>query len=74
MSKTDTTAITGWVARDRDGNLYFYDNKPIRDMEDMDFVEQNGDAWFLHEALNLPEITWASDPVEVEITIKKIDK
>jgi len=62
--------IKGWVARDKDGSLYFYDHKPIRDNEDEDFVEQNADAYLLHDGLDIPSITWNDEPIEAELTIK----
>lgn len=65
------SVISGWVARDEDGSFYFYDHKPIRDNEDKDFVEQNGDAWLLHEGLDIPDITWESEPQEVELIIRR---
>lgn len=70
---SEPAVIEGWVARDSDGDFYFYDHKPVRDEEDMDFVEQNGDAWFLHKGLNLPSVTWQSEPKRVRITIEEIE-
>lgn len=61
------------------GNLSLFSSKPERDYfdwNDRTYGFYNHDN---EEALNLPsslfpEITWESDPVEVEITIKKIEK
>lgn len=72
LPEKETAAIEGYVARDGNGDLYFYDHKPMRDDEDMDFVEQNGDAWFLHKGLNFPSVTWQSEPKKVRIKIEEI--
>lgn len=74
LPEKETAVIEGYVARDGNGDLYFYDHKPMRDDEDMDFVEQNGDAWFLHKGLNLPSVTWQSGPKCVRITIEEIEE
>lgn len=74
LPEKETAVLEGWVARDSDGDFYFYDHKPVRDEEDMDFVEQNGDAWFLHKGLNLPSVTWQSEPKKVRIKLTAVEE
>lgn len=64
--------VHGWIARDKDGLLGFYSDKPQR------FDDK---AWWCdpgcYTALALPpesypEITWESEPIEVELIIRKL--
>lgn len=68
--------MKGWVAREKDGTLSFFSNKPKRFLENNDFC----DGWFCEEgcetAINfncdIPELKWESEPIEVELLIRKI--
>lgn len=61
--------IKGWVARDSDGSLTLCKVKPLR---------WNNDCWvgaeeyFPLSRTLFPELTFESEPIEVELTIKKI--
>ena len=64
--------VHGWISRDKDGLLGFYSDKPKR------FDDK---AWWCdpgcYTALALPpesypEITWESEPLEVELLIRRI--
>ena len=60
-----------WIARDRNGDLYLYENKPDTFETDI-FHPQNEDE--LCDQLNndlFPEVTFENSPQEVEITKKK---
>lgn len=83
MKKTDETAIRGWVCRDQPnsfshkGNLNLFTEKPERDWYDWNdmiygfFNLANSDVKVIALDPSLfPEITWESEPQEVEITIK----
>ena len=64
--------VHGWVARDRDGLLGFYSDKPQR-FDDRSWWCDPG----CYTALALPpesypEITWDSNPIEVELIIRKL--
>lgn len=66
----EETVIPGWVARNENGVLTAYNNKPIR--------QAFGDClgWFGHLVMVLdeslfPDLTWNDDPQEVKIIIKK---
>ena len=66
------TVIQGWVARDDDGQLlYLYGSMPTRGIN-----MWNGHGTLL-TPLNTglyPDLTWESEPQEVEITIKRKKK
>lgn len=69
----DELIINGWVARDKDGDLCLYRNKPIRD----ELVAGTGLClWASHgqfsslDASLFPSVTWDSEPLEVTITVK----
>lgn len=64
--KDADTVIQGWVARDKDGDVFLYQNEPDR----------NEIAWdgYMMRSLpidSFPDLTWESDPEPVEITIKR---
>jgi hypothetical protein len=56
--------IKGWVARDKDGTLYFHWEKP----------EREGDEWLGFTGMSilgglLPDLKWEDEPIEVELPI-----
>lgn len=56
-----------WIARDKSGELYLYNNKPVR--EDETF--SNTTSWLQWLCpRTFPEVTWENSPVEVELKIK----
>ena len=64
--------ITAWVARDKDGTLCFYEQKPIKGENVWDYVDGGlstvGRDEFLFE---FPNVKWEDEePTEVELTIK----
>lgn len=68
--KDADTVIQGWVARDSDDELYFYNLKPYRDKGD--------EYWSIILGYRSPlpdhtfyDITWDNDPIEVELIIKR---
>ena len=68
--------IKGWVARDKDGQLcIFYDgDKPHRgECNSWWYPEYclEGDCMTIDDDM-FPDLTWESEPIEVELTIKKI--
>ena len=64
--------IHGWVARDKYGSLNLFGDKPTR-FEDDTFGNIKGSGMiFLNDEL-LPEVTWESEPVEVELLIRKVE-
>ena len=57
-----------WVARDRDGCLALYKNKPHM-IEDCAWITKSDSIIWL-EARMFPEVTWENSPVEAEVKIK----
>ena len=60
--------IEAWVARDKDGKLYLYRDRPIKDK----FVWYSPGFNLLLASASFPEIKWSDDePTKVKITIEK---
>lgn len=70
-SSGNTLKIKGWVAREIDGSLWLFNEKPKKREH-----KDGGEAWFgfgFFPLENLyPELSCKDDPIEVELTIKKI--
>lgn len=60
--------LTGWVSRDRNGEVYVYGAYPEKDSEKGIWIESNSILLYRRSFLDLK---WEDDPVEVEITIKR---
>lgn len=73
MDNRQDTVIQGWVARDKDSDkLYIYGYKPER-LSDMWYSP--GAPFEIEISSDLfPDITWESDPIEVELIIKRKKK
>ena len=57
-----------WAARDMDGKLFLYRDKPIKDK----FVWYSPGFSLVLASASFPEIKWSDDePTRVSITIKK---
>jgi len=69
-----------WIARDKDGQLTLFTNKPHRctdvgwDNESWDVVSMDEftDTMILNPNL-FPNLTWEDEPIEVELALKKKD-
>ena len=67
--------ISGWVCKERDGELLISSDKPIKRTVDDGTVAGSID-WTSRGLINtaiysaFPSLTWQDDPIEVEITIK----
>ena len=60
--------IEAWAARDKDGRLYLYRDKPIKDK----FVWYSPGFNLLLPSASFPEVQWSDEePTKVKITIKK---
>lgn len=72
LAESDADAvIQGWVARDSNSDLFIYNYKPKRDTR-WDSVEiWNGETYIELDSNLFPDLTWDSDPLEVEIIIKR---
>ena len=62
--------IRGWVATNLGGVPQFFLGKPYRDME-FEVWKNMGEEISLPYN-SFPEITWESEPVEVELLIRKV--
>lgn len=76
MDKEQDTVIQGWVGRDQDGYISLFNEKPIRDTYDKNDIpygfwdEANSNHLEL-PITSFPDLTWESDPLEVEIILKR---
>lgn len=68
QEKDTDTVIGGWVARDGDGRLYLYEDRPLRYNRKSEWV---GDTIMELDSGSFPDLTWHSDPVECEMTVKR---
>lgn len=69
QEKEADTVIQGWVARDECGDLYMYICKPKK-ISNLGYWD--GDVVDVAPSNNLfPDLTWESEPQEVEIIIKR---
>ena len=60
--------MEAWVARDKDGKIYLYRYKPIKDK----FVWYSPGFHLALASASFPEIKWSDDePTKVKITIEK---
>lgn len=65
----ENTVISGWVARDADGDMFLYQNEPNR-------IEITWFGYMMHSLPkdSFPDLTWDDDPIEVELIIKRKKK
>lgn len=63
--------IRGWVARDKDGSVFFYEEKPHRS-ENGRWLTYGYHAYGYVTDEMFPHITWESEPQEAEITIRLV--
>ena len=60
--------IESWAARDMDGKLFLYRDKPIKDK----FVWYSPGFSLVLASASFPEVQWSDDkPTKVKITIEK---
>lgn len=69
LSVAEETVISGWVTKDEDGHLFMYSTKPERDEALQVWIGRYAD-FDLRNYL-FPDLTWGSDPIGCEITIKR---
>lgn len=63
--------MIGWIARDEDGDLVFFDEKPYRDGEIWN-ARFSASFMCLDNSLLSHSIEWGDEPVKVEITLKEV--
>lgn len=66
------TVIQGWVARDKEGDIFLYKHQPKR-IYDGEYSRWEEDIICTHSlpCELFPNLTWDSDPLPVEIIIKR---
>lgn len=69
QEKDADVVIQGWIARDEDENLFVYHTKPERDETTQMWM--GGCVNFDLRNHLFPDLTWESEPLEVEIIIKR---
>lgn len=69
----DDIVIQGWVARDEEvGNIWLFKNEPTRNTDlSYGFWDGNNDDFIELPTDLFPDLTWESEPLEVEIIIKR---
>lgn len=76
QEKDAETVISGWGARDKDGllNFFYGGSVPYRNENDGDWNTLCGRVleWLPKDLF--PDLTWESDPLEVELIIKRKKK
>lgn len=76
QEKDADIVIQGWVARDQDGYLSLFKDKPTRDTCDKDDIpygiwDDNTGCHMELPIISFSDITWKSEPEQVEIIIKR---
>lgn len=71
-----SVTIEGFVARDRNGNVYFYDTKPVRD-KCLGYEIWASDGENIIQSYQLPissfpDLKWEDEPIKVKLTIERI--
>lgn len=72
VEETEEVTIDGWMARNKDGQIYGYWHEPIR--EDDVWIDDYTPILISPPQASFPSLTWESDPLEVTITIKPKNK
>lgn len=58
-----------WIARYKDGDLFLYDNKPVRADDGYDVFDAiDGDSYQIASEL-FPEVTWENSPQRVRLEL-----
>ena len=65
--------ITGWVARDKQGDLYLYNEEPYKDNKYSEWLIgfDNEGKYIEIDSKLFPQVKWEDEePTKVELTIK----
>lgn len=73
QEKDADTVIQGWLVRDKDGtlNLFYGSDKPIKRGQDEYWSVVAGAVFEYLPIEMFPDLTWDSEPEEVELIIKR---
>lgn len=68
--RKETLQITGYIARDEDGGLYFYEHKPFKNCCRRWDIGSLIGVWLMPSEF-FPEVTWEDEePRRVTITVE----
>lgn len=66
----------GWIAKEKDGTISFFNKKPQRFIDENNnctgWYSENGCETAINFDSDIPELTWESEPLEVELIIRKL--
>lgn len=76
QTKDADAVIQGWIVRDKDGtlNLFYGSDKPIKRGQDEYWSVVAGAVFEYLPIEMFPDLTWESDPLPVEIILKRKKK
>lgn len=69
---SEEIVISGWLSREKDGDLYIYTCKPERNSSRGCWVGNVADVTPSNDLF--PDLTWESEPLQVEIILKRKKK
>ena len=69
-AKENAPKIKGWVARDKDGTLVLYGQKPDREIVNWD--DCGTDEHICINRNMFPYLKWEDEPIEVELLVKRV--
>jgi len=72
-AKKPTAIIYAWVARDRDTNLYVYDKKPYKFINEW-LPDETGCTFLKVDCTLFQEVTFKNSPKKVKVTIELEDE
>lgn len=58
--------ISMWLARDQNGRLYMYEQKPMKSV--YGFIRTDGKSCIVAKGM-FPEVTYENSPVQVEVKL-----
>ena len=65
----------GYIARDKNGDLYLYSDKPERsDYRHNVWISKYGVNYYAVNNNSFPEVQWETEPKKVQVIIKDINE
>ncbi len=76
---SETAVLEGYVARDEEGYINLFQDKPTRDMYDRNdvtygFWDYSNERHIKLPTDSFPSVTWQSEPKKVRITLEAIEE
>jgi hypothetical protein len=60
-----------WAARDKDGELWLFEDKPIRGITSWHSVHFDDVECMMINSKHFPSLKWESEPIRFEIKVKE---